>query len=306
MTTCAQGSQARLCVEPGASPHTFDTNSEPYEFLYETIQKRGRIVGGNGIRGTRSAHSARTRLGAYEIGGRLAMNVDPAGLDLWLPRILGATESADSFALAESLPAFGVLVDRVTQTFAYGDCKVARAMFHGKAGPGDSDPDLIEMVLEILGLSETTGTSYPALTLSTASNAAPYVMSDASTVTIAGASRKIKEFWLVIDNFIEPRYVTGSNAPATLCPKDRMVMLRATFPFDDDHDDLHDLALAGAAGTLTFTNGGLSTSFAFGTLQAPANSPTVRGKTEIDITLDLVARMTGSTRELVVTSDSVS
>src|SRR5688572_9315496 len=104
---CAQGSLSALYVEPGASTHTFDSSSERYEFLYETLQKRPRIVGGNGIRGTRAQSVERTRLGAYPVGGRIAMNVSPADLDLWLPRILGATESSDTFATAESLPSFG-------------------------------------------------------------------------------------------------------------------------------------------------------------------------------------------------------
>ena len=34
--TCgAVGSLAKLIVEPGASTHTFDSNSEPYAFIYE-------------------------------------------------------------------------------------------------------------------------------------------------------------------------------------------------------------------------------------------------------------------------------
>src|SRR5690242_859936 len=95
----AQGSQSRLCFEPGSSPHTFDSSSEPYDPLYETLRKRGRIVGGNTIRGTRSQSYERTRYGAYPVGGRVAFNISPHDLDNWLPRMLGANESSDTFAL---------------------------------------------------------------------------------------------------------------------------------------------------------------------------------------------------------------
>lgn len=78
MASDAQGSQARLCFEPGAAPHTFDTSSEPYDFLYEGLRKQGRIVGGRGIRGTRSRSVERTRQGAYPVGGRIAFNISPA------------------------------------------------------------------------------------------------------------------------------------------------------------------------------------------------------------------------------------
>jgi len=304
MGSCAQGAQAALYVEPGASPHTFDTSSERYEFLYESLQKRGRIVGGTGIRGTRSPHSARTRAGHYTVGGRVAMNVDPAGLDAWLPRILGAAESSDSFALAESLPSFGVLVDRVTETFEYTDCVVNQAMFHGKAGPEDGEPELIEMVLDLIGKTEVANTSAPSVSLSTAANATPYVFSD-SALTLQSGSREVKEWWLLISNHIQPRWVNSLSA-TQLCPRDRTVILRTRLPYDTDTDDLYGQALAGATGSLALTNGNLGTTFTFGTLQVPDESPIVRGKTEIDLFLTLTARMTGTTRELVVTNDSVA
>lgn len=298
---------ARLYVEPGASPHTFDTSSESYEFLYETLQKRGRIVGGNAIRGTRSKQSERTRAGAYPVSGRIAMNVDPLMLDLMLPRILGAAESTDTFALAESLPSFGVLVNRVTQTFEYKDCMVARAMFHGKAGPGDGDPDLLELVLDLQCKDRVTGTSAPSVTLATASNSSPYMHTDA-VFTFAGAARQVKEWWVLIDNHLHARWVNSLTA-TLFCPADRTIAVRARLPYDTDHDDLLDQANAGAAGTIALTNAqhtGLVTTFTFGTLQVPSEDPITRGKTEIDIFLNMTARMLTTTKELVVTNDSAA
>lgn len=304
--TSAQGAQSRFCAEPGSSPHTFDSSSEPYDPLYEALRKRGRIVGGNTIRGTRSQSQERTRYGAYPVGGRVAFNISPRDLDNWLPRMLGATESSDTFALAETLPSFGILVDRVTQTFEYKDCVVDRWMIHGRAGPGDGDPDLLELVLDVIALDEATGTSYPSLTLSTASNVSPYVMSDVATLTLASASRQMKEFWLVGNNFIQRRWTTGSLKATLATPRDRLINFRAVFPYDSDHSSLYGQALAGATGTLTFTNSGISKSlsFVFGTLQSPDISPGVQGKQEINIQIDAVARKTGSTTELATTSTS--
>lgn len=307
MASCAQGALARLYVEPGASAHTFDSNSESYEFLYETLQKRGRIVGGNAIRGTRSAQSERTRAGAYTVGGRIAMNVDSLMLDLMLPRILGAAESTNVFALDEALPAFGVLVNKVTQTFEYKDCIVARATFHGKAGPGDGDPDLLELVLDILAKDRALGTSAPSVALSTASNSSPYMHSDA-VFTFNGAARQVKEWWVMIDNHIHTRW-TNSLTAQRFCPANRTVVVRARLPYDDDHDDLLNQATAGAAGTIAITNAavtGVSTTFTFGTLQVPDEDPITRGKTELDIFLNMTARMLTTTRELVVNNDSTA
>ena len=297
---CAQGALSKLCIEPGSAPHTFDASSEPYDFLYESMQKTPRIIGGTGIRGTREQSQERTQYGAYTVGGRIAMNIDKLMLDLWLPRILGANESVDVFALAESLPSFGVLIDRVTQTFEYKDCVVDKAIIHGKAGPGNGDPDLLELILEIVGKDEATGTSYPSLTLSTDSDSRPYVHHQ-GVFTFASAAREIKEFWLLIDNHIQPRWVNSQTATA-LCPRDRSIVFRGIAPYDSGSSNLYAQAITGAAGTIVWTGSGVTLTFTFGCLQAPIQSPVVRGKTEIDMEINLIARKTGSTASLSVTN----
>jgi hypothetical protein len=294
---------SRFYVEPDAAPHTFDVNSESYEFLYESVQKRQRIVGGQGIRGTREESQESTRLGAYTVGGRIAMNVNPLMLDLWLPRILGTAENADSFALAESLPSFGLLFNRVTQTFQYTDCVVSRAMFRAKAGPSDGEEEKVELVLEVVGKTETTGTSAPAVSIATtATSTQDYLISD-GVFTFASSAREVKEFVILIDNHIQPRWVNSLTATA-LCPRGRTIAVQARLPYDSGTSNLYGQARAGAAGTIVFTNSTVSTTFTFGTLQSPDESPIVRGKTEIDLILNLIARKTGSTASLAVSSDS--
>ena len=305
MASDAQGAQSRFCMEPGASPHTFDTASEPYDPLYETLSKKGRIVGGRTMRGTRSQAQERTRYGAFPVDGKVQFNVSPLDLDLWLPRMLGGAESSNSFPLAETLPSFGVLVDRVTTTFQYTDGMVNRWILHGQAGPGDGDPDLLELTLEIFFKTVTTGTTYPALTLGVAAGNYPYMINDCSTLTLAGAARQMKEFWLVGNNFIERRW-THSITTTRMSPRDRLINFRAVFPYDDDHDDLYGQARAGTTGTLTFTNAETSkvTSFVCGTLQSPDNCPNAMGKQEIDIVVEGTARKTGTTTELATTNAS--
>jgi hypothetical protein len=294
---------SRFYVEPDAAPHTFDVNSESYEFLYESVQKRQKIVGGQGIRGTREESQESTRLGAYTVGGRIAMNVNPLMLDLWLPRILGTAENADSFALAESLPSFGLLFNRVTQTFQYTDCVVSRAMFRAKAGPSDGEEEKVELVLEVVGKTETTGTSAPAVSIATtATSTQDYLISD-GVFTFASSAREVKEFVILIDNHIQPRWVNSLTATA-LCPRGRTIAVQARLPYDSGTSNLYGQARAGAAGTIVFTNSTVSTTFTFGTLQSPDESPIVRGKTEIDLILNLIARKTGSTASLAVSSDS--
>jgi hypothetical protein len=111
------------------------------------------------------------------------------------------------------------------------------------------------------------------------------------------------DFELVVDNALHARF-TNSQTATSVVPRDRIITLRTTNPFTSDEVDLYGQAAAGAAGMLVLTNGQMSTSFAFAALQTPDISPVVRGKQEIPLVLEMTARMSGATRELVVTHDS--
>jgi hypothetical protein len=304
MAADAQGALTRLFCEPGAAPHTFDSSSETYEFVRESLQKQGRFVGGNGIRGTRTKPKERVRVGAYTVGGSITFNPDPAMLDLWLPRILGANESTDVFDTAETLPAFGVLVNRVTTTFEYKDCYVARAMFHGVAGPGDGDANLVEMTVELMAKDEATGTSAPSVSQSVASNTAPYVHSDA-TFSFNSATRAPREWWVLIDNHLQRRWVNSLTA-TRISARDRTVVCRIAVPYDDDAANLYTQSTAGASGTVTLTNGNMSTLFTFGNLRYPVESPVTPGKTELELHVNMIAYSSASTPEIRITHDSTA
>lgn len=300
---CAQGAMGTVYVEPGSAPHTFDASSERYEFLYESVQARKRIVGGQGIRGTREESQESTRFGSYPVAGRLAMHVNPLMLDLWLPRILGAAENANVFDLAESLPSFGLLFNRVTQTFEYTDCVVSKAMFRAQAGPSDGDAELLELVLEIVGKTEATGTSVPAVSIATTATSTQNLLMAEGVFTFNSAARETKQVTILIDNHIQPRWV-NSLTPTALCPRGRTIAVQTRHPYDSGTSNLYGQARAGATGTIVFTNSTVSTTFTFGTLQCMDESPIIRGKTEIDLIMNMVARKTGSTASLSVTNDS--
>lgn len=302
MAGASQGVFGRLCTEPGASPHTFDTGSEPFEFLSESIAKHGVLTNPNGIRGTRSPCYIRTRKDAYRVGGSLHMNVTPADLLIWLERAMGGTPAAGVIALAETIPSFGILVDRVAQTFQYKDCFVDKLILRGRASSSGQTPSLVDMHLEIVGTDEVTGTSYPAVSLDCTSIAnQPLIFSD-GVLTLASSSRQMMNFALMIDNHIESRW-TNSLTATSHTPTDRTVMLRTTNPFTSSELALYEQAPAGAAGTLALTNGTVSVSFAFAQLQVPPLSPTIGGKREIPLYLNMISRMSG-TRELIATLDT--
>lgn len=271
---------------------------ERFHFDSEDIRKRGVIIERDGLRGTRSHHADDTRVGPYTVGGTVTLQPTPEDLDIWLPRILGAAESTDVFALAETLPDFNVGVDRVTKVFTYAGCKVNKATFRGSSG------QTIRLILEIVGKTESVANAgtFPTLSFS---NTTPYVFTDLA-LTLQSSEREVTDFELVIDNQLVTDRFNNSLTVTDIPPGDRIISLRTTHPYASANADLYAQALAGAAGTLALATGGYSTSFAFAKLQVPDESPVVQGKGEIPLTLNMTSRMTGTTKELIVTHDAAA
>lgn len=292
--TASMGWQAKMSM--AATGTAISSYTEAMEFVSESVQKKGTILDTNGIRGTRSHASERTQAGTYEIAGTISLHPTPAVLDNLLPRILGADESTDTFALADTLPEFDLLIERAAKRFVYGNCKVNKATFKGKSG------ELVMLDLEIWCQTETVNaTAFPAISAPTDP---PYVFHQGA-LTLVSSARDFFDFELTIDNVLERRY-SNSQSANSIMPTDRIVTLKATTPYTSAEVDLYNQTLLGSAATLILTNSGYSTTFTLGKVQFPDMSPVVGGKGEIPLTLEGIARMTGSTRELVVTHDSAA
>lgn len=289
-----QGSQAQFAVDAVAP---VDSSSEPYEFISETMSLQAEILDTSGIRGTRQHASERTRDGINQVGGQVTMIADPDMLDAWFPRILGTAESSDAFNFAELLPDFLMLFDRVGDVYLYTGCKVAKATFRGTKN------GFLELVLDIIGKDETTGQSFPSLTLPVTTNTAPYVFTD-GVITLVSSAREITSFELVIDNLVVPEHHNSVNA-TSVDATDQLITLNCVVDNSTANQDLYEQALLGTTGTLVFTNGTVSTTFTFGKLQSTDKSPNVGGKGRIELPLAMTARKVGTTDALAVTHDSV-
>ena len=270
--------------------------TEGFVFVSEMMRKQAVIVEREGLRGTRSHVADDTRQGPYRVMGSVVLEPTPADLAIWLPRILGGAPAGEIYPLADALPSFTLAVDRVAAVFTYAGCKVNKAAFQGSKG------GLVKLSLEIAGQSESVGGpgSYPALSPSTEQG--PYIFSGDPTLTLNGVAREVADFELVVDNRLITDRFMNSLTVVNLPEGDRSVTLRTTHAWATQNADLYDQALAGAAGSLAFTNGGSSTAFNFARLQVPAESPTTAGKQEILLRLNMVARKTGSTLELSVSN----
>jgi len=304
-TTASMGHQAKLGTKTEATYGTAVTVDQAFVFVSENIVKRGVIVERTGLRGTRSHQADDTRIGPYTVGGRLVLEPTPQDLAIWLPRILGGSPSGTTYPLAETLPSFTLAIDRVAKVFAYAGCKVNRAVLQGSQG------GLLRLSLDIVAQSESVAAAgtFPSLSLS---NAPPYIFSDLS-LTLASTAREVKQFELTVDNgLVTDRFMNSIvivNAPEG----DRTITLNTTHAWAAANTDLYAQALAGAAGSLQLTNAlggtpptGYQTTFSFATLQVPDRSPSVPGRDELLLNLEMLARRVGSTAELSVTHDSTA
>lgn len=272
-----------------------------------TVKKIGRILDSSGIRGTRSLVADRTRSDGYDVAGSIVCHPSPAFLDIWLPYILGAAESTDTFALAETLDSqeFSLLVDHGPKRQLFDDCKVNAATFKSTEGGH------LELTLDIMG--KTAGalvdTVFPSISIPTDAHDMPFLHSDLA-ITLAGVGSRIVTDWdLKIDNALRAR--RGNSLTATaLLETDRIITSRCVVPFSSSPDatDLYDIAAAGIAAAWTFTNAastGLVLTFTAGIYQVPTEGPELTSRNdEVLLNLNGQLRKSDSTMELVITNDS--
>lgn len=328
--SCAPGALGKLLVKDGASAGSepaYDWtagNRYAYVFNHETLGTHQELLTGEGIVGDRSPLETLVREGNEDVGGMLEINASPGMFLTWLPRAFGGTFSGSSITLANSLSPFGILVAKsVTKDIELRDCLVDSMLIHGVATPGGVPPKPLACQFKIVGKVEKEPAvvyspwTFPTVNLGTGIAYAPLVMSDAdpNTVTypgictIGGTAYQLKEFWLLISNFVHQRWVMSKTA-TLLCPQGRVTQLRARLAYDGDAADFNRAVtdnVSPTAGVLKFTNQTVSTRFDFPNLKKPKNpAGFILGKTEVDITAQWTAFPSGASKEVTVTNDSTT
>ncbi len=290
----SQGSQALMLMDTSA---TFSVASEPYAFLTESLKQSVELNIDESIRGTRSRSKERTGVASKKVGGSISMRPSPAELDKLLPRILGAAESFDSFALAESLPEFWVYVQRDIEKYMYHNCKVGSATFSGSEGQA------VQLAMEIFGKTRTKAGTFPAVALDTDN----FYSFHQGVLTVNSVTHNFKTFEVKIDNLMEVLFensVTATSVEAT----DRIITLSCDLPYNAAANTLQDAIDNGekVSGSLVFTNGGQSLTFTFPALINTDEDPVIGGRGKIRYPITLQALQSGTSKELVVTHDSVA
>lgn len=310
--TCSPGVLSKLAVKDGTGTITWTSGAERYDFLYSTLTKTQQMLQQRGMSGTRTNMVERTKPSPYSIGGNISMDMSPVVLKNWLPRILGAAAAGTSFATAETIPVFNVLLDAVGGVFEFNGCYVNRGIFRAKADP-TSTANIVEMIVDIFGKTQTLGTSFPSdiqAPLLVGGNSIPYIFYEGvltvTTPSTSPVAYPIHSFVLGVDNALERRWVNSISA-TEICPQDRNVILKVVVPFTTtEYTAFYNTTLGqvGAAATLVFTNGTLSTTFTFTGLTWIGSSPEITGKQEIKMDIDFLVLGKGGAADIAVTNDS--
>jgi hypothetical protein len=290
--SAAMPAQMHLGVDASST-----TPTEEYEFELVGLRMAEELFEFAGLRGSRSHVSERVRQNTRAPGLSFRITPNSVELDAWLPRILGGAEATDVFPLAETLPTFTLNLDVVTKRLHFTGCKVNVGTFEAVAG----GPLSLLLDVEALDVA-VSATAFPSLTISTV---APYIFSDtASGLVVNAQTLQFFRHLLRIDNQLDTGRFLNSQTRVSLPERDRIITWEWDGPYGDN-EALSGLAAAGVASTATYTNGSRSVLFSSNKVAYPRELPQVNGREEIRLPLVGVARMDGSTRELIVTNDSV-
>jgi len=231
------------------------------------------------------------------VSGSIKLACSRIALDTLLPYITGSAESTNVFALADTLPDFYLMIDRLAKVYTYSGCRIAKATFTGSKG------DMLFLELEIEAETETTGAAdtFPVLTVPTEK---PYLMAD-GVLTLVAEERTFDNFSLVIENRLNTAQFENGLTRYDIPLIDRVITLATDIPWSAANTDTVKQALDGSAGSLVFTNAGASgdvLTFAMATIQYANKTPTLTGKDVLRLPLEGMVRSSGTTKPLIITN----
>lgn len=302
------GVQCRIGVKEEVTEGTPVTVDSLLELISGDLALAEEGYHAEGMAGSRSHASARSRASLRRVTGSLQLQPNAAEWALLLPWILGADVSSTTYALAETLQPFTVTIDKDNGTdgkvFTYNGCKVASATITAEQGGPVSLTMNVEARDEAIGNAGT----FPSLTLNVATG--PFIFSDSSgAITVGGTAFPVRRFSCTIDNQLDTERFLNSTTRSGLVPKGRNVSVELGGPYGGK-ESLYPTAAtlaAGVAVVATFTNTVHSVSLAlsFPKVHFPRRTPPWNGREEVDLPLVGMARYSSAVNdEIVVTLDS--
>jgi hypothetical protein len=273
-----------------------DVTYTAFEFLEgTTLGANETFTDPNGVRGSRQHAAARVRRTQRSTSGTIVTAPSATELDKFLPWILGADESADAFALAETVPARYVKTYRDGTKHLYDGLKVNRAVFSCAEG------GVLGLSMDVLGVDEVTdGDATESDPID--DDAGPYVLADC---VLSGASTQyaFRQISVEVNNALQVKY-NNSVTPSAIHATDLMVQVSLSLPYGDA-SALYGSSVSGVTVVATFTNGNRSLALTMSGVAAPKQPLPIGQRSARDLTWVGVARRTSAPLPpIAVTNDS--
>lgn len=246
---------------------TFDSNSLRMPFAPgDGLRRVSRRQRSRNIMGDRIHRQGHNRKGMQEYAGSIPIDPSPKFLGWALPRVMGGgSETAPAFGFTPTT--FYMLTDRGTNTttalgqcYKYGPCMIDSLELTCRGGLLSSSINVVALA----GVGDQTfaGGTFAGASVATLASYTPYHYAD-WVLNADSFNWHVLDFTLRVTNNVTVRYNTGSREPQAHLVGERMVTLTGTATLDvDDYGDYSN-ADPELTGTLTGTNGTISTAFSF-------------------------------------------
>lgn len=300
------GSLSKMLVQTGSPSTAFTDSSERYALLAENLTANRIVQGRNRITGDLSQHAGNVRQHSYFVNGSVVLQPGPADLDNWLPRIMGLAGSSGTYNLGSTFEDFSIFFRKENADFRIDKCRVNYAVLQSRSAEGEQAEELVTLTLNIMGVAEipnAPGWPDPEPDISFAANQAPYAHWEGA-LAVNSINYPYRRFALAINNNFRPMFYNGLT-PSCFRSAGRRITVQTSGAFTSTTlGGSVALLTTGASGSLALTNGLMSTTLTMPHLRNSYRSPSIRGKDEIPLELELEAFATTTNNDLVVVNDS--
>ena len=302
----AIGAFAKLAVQGGAGPRTFDVNSERYAFVSEDIEPTHEWKGIDRNIGDLEQVDAGGYLNSTIYAGTILMDASRYNIEKWLPRAMTSGESASPWNIGPDQDGneFDILIDRENGTFHYKDCVVASATVFSSAS---SETTISMLAVAILAKDCVLTTAWPSPEppLDTTDASIPYLHHEME-FTINSIPLLVEKIVTTVKNKLIP-LANSSVTPQKFRSRGRTVTCSVVGAMTTASLTESELSLNSSPDAiLIYSNPGIGdVTFSFTNFSNVGHThPTVKGRESILLTLQLQAgREAATTPQLTLTTN---
>lgn len=270
------------------------TNPIWFSFLENSIKGEREFGRDEGHRGTRQRSSCRARVLSDLSNGSFSCKASVTEVDWLFKRVLGSGSGTGGapWILAEAPAAVYALIDKVAAKYLY-------PLRLNKLEISGAEAQYLNWMVDVVGGAESVWASAWPGTPSAPECGTAFILADA-TINYSGTAYPVQSFRLSIDNAFDGQQYENSITPTRFEAQDAIIQLDIQCAFRSDTIALYRAAIAGAVGTLVFTDGTTTYTITFANIKIPNGAPTIPTTGRINMPLQLQAFRTASAEQISI------